>query len=97
MPRPDHLAFPGLDSKRPAVLDDDGAGSVMVGCRRRSRAWRSQCAGEAALPPRDICALAGLAISAAIWCPKPLCRRSTSRSPLKNNRPAITVGFSNSR
>ena len=56
----------------------------------------SSARASAAVPPRDICALAGLASSAAIWWPNPRTRRSTSRSPLKKSKPALTVGCSNS-
>ena len=67
------------------------------GSRRRSRAPRDSSArASAADPPRDICALAGLASSEAMWWPKPRSRRSTSRRPLKNRRPALTAGCSNS-
>ena len=37
------------------------------------------------------------ATSATMWWPKPRTRKSTSRRPLKNRRPALTVGCSNSR
>ena len=48
-------------------------------------------------PPTHIWAFAGEASSAGIAWPKPGCRRSTSRRPLKKSRPARTASCSNSR
>ena len=72
-------------------------GSSTGGCRRRSRERQPPAPGQRHAAAARHLRLAGLAIRAAMWWPKPPQRRSTSRNPLKNSRPAITVGCSNSR
>ena len=57
----------------------------------------SRARASCAAPPRQSCALAGLASKKAMWWPKPSTRMSTSRKPLKNSRPAWIAGCSNSR
>ena len=75
--------------------------SLGLAPHRTSPPWLSISATRArareAAPPRAICALAGLASSSAMWWPKPRTLGSTSRSPLKNSRPAWIAGLRNSR
>ena len=68
MPRADELAFGRLDADGAAVLDHDAR---RLGHQRGispplSRTAASSARASAAVPPRDICALAGLASSAAM-------------------------------
>jgi hypothetical protein len=67
VPGADHFAFGGFDPDRAAALDQMRLGSVIsLISPPAARTAASSARASAAEPPRDICALAGLASSAAM-------------------------------